>query len=119
MLPFAFCSAGVVEVSYLDEKEVLQSLEPGTQGFIYVASMAVDPAQRRRGAATALLAAAEAVALAWDEGQATLHVYQDNASAIELYERRGFEIIYKDAPWLARLAVRPRFLMRKRFGAAG
>jgi len=38
---------GVVEVSFIDEKEVLQSLEPGTEGVAYVASMAVAPSARR------------------------------------------------------------------------
>lgn len=105
--------AGVVEVSYINEKEVLKSLEPGTERFVYVASMAVDPSVHRQGAASALLLAAENVGHAWDEQQVLLHVYQDNFPAIELYKKRGFEIIYQDAPWLAKLAVRPRFLMRR------
>jgi len=107
-----------VEVSYIDEKEVLKSLDPGVERFVYIASMAVESSQRRRGAASALLSAAEQAARAWGEDQAVLHVYQDNTSAIELYKKRGYEIIYGDAAWLARLAVRPRFLMRKRFRSA-
>lgn len=106
---------GVVEVSYIDVKEILKSLEPGTEGFVYIASMAVDTEYRRRGVASALLKGAENVAKRWDEKQALLHVYQDNVPAVELYKNREYEIIYQDAPWLAKLAVRPRYLMRKKW----
>ena len=106
---------GVVEISYIDEKEVLSSLEPGRTGVTYIQSMAVDLSTRRRGAASALLLAAEQVAMEWSEKLAVLHVFQDNTSAVKLYKKQGFEIIFQDAPWLAKLAVRPRFLMRKNF----
>lgn len=43
----------------------------------------VAPAWRRRGAAAALLAAAEAAVELWDERQALLHVYQDNIAAVQ------------------------------------
>ena len=52
----------MVEVSYLNEKEVLRSLPPGTAAFAYIASMAVDPVWQQRGVAKALLEAAELVA---------------------------------------------------------
>ncbi len=52
----------MVEVSYLDEKEVLRSLGPGAAAFAYIASMAVDSAWQQRGVATALLRGAEEVA---------------------------------------------------------
>ena len=104
---------GVVEVSYIDIKEVLNSLEPGMEGVTYIQSMAVDPMQRRRGVASALLGGAEKVAKEWAEKMAVLHVYQDNESAISLYKKQGFDVIFQDAPWLAKLAVRPRYLMRK------
>ena len=80
--------------------------------------MAVDPSTRRKGAATAMLTAAELIAQRWDEQQSLLHVYQDNTPAVEVYKANGYEIIFQDAPWLAKLAVRPRFLMRKQFGKA-
>ena len=104
---------GVVEVSYIDEKEVLQSLEPGTQGVVYIASMTVSSDVRRQGAAKALLEAAEEVTKEWNEDKCVLHVYQDNSAAIALYEKQGFETIFGDAAWLAKVAVRPRFLMKK------
>jgi len=106
---------GVVEVSYINEKEVLSSLEPGRTGVTYIQSMAVDLSRRRQGAAVAMLMAAEQVAIEWSQQLAVLHVYQDNESAVKLYRKQGFDIIFQDAPWLAKLAVRPRFLMRKKF----
>jgi ribosomal protein S18 acetylase RimI-like enzyme len=77
--------------------------------------MAVDTACRRQGVASAMLLAAERVAARWGEAQTLLHVYQDNAPAIAVYEAAGYDVIFQDAPWLAKLAVRPRFLMRKQF----
>lgn len=58
------CPAGVVEVSYIDEKEILKTLtERGEtcQAFVYIASMAVNPAYRRKGVASAMMQAAEKV----------------------------------------------------------
>ncbi|WPT10777.1 hypothetical protein PSENEW3n2_00001949 [Picochlorum sp. SENEW3] len=104
---------GVVEVSYIDEKEVLSSLDPGTPGVVYIASMTVSEQVRRKGAAKALLEGAIAVTKAWNEDICVLHVYQDNAPAIHLYHACGFETIFADAAWWARVAVRPRFLMKK------
>ena len=100
-------------MSYIDEKEVLRSLQPDVPGVVYIASMTVDPSCRRQGIAKTLLSAAIEVAREWQEDQCVLHVYQDNKPAIELYESQGFSTIFMDAPWLAKLAVRPRFLMRR------
>ena len=104
---------GVVEVSYIDEKEVLGSLEPGTAGVVYIASMAVSPSARRQGAAKALLEGALVVAKEWGEKQAVLHVYQDNLPAVALYVNEGFQTISQDSPLWAKVGVRPRFLMRR------
>jgi len=56
-----------------------------------IAAMWVDPAVRRRGLASRLLAAL--VDAAADRGVASLHLQtdSDNAAALSLYERRGFE----------------------------
>lgn len=106
---------GAMEISWIDIQHVLDELnEPGVTAVPYLASMAVDPSFRRSGAATALLEAAESLAcLVWEEPRAVLHVYQDNEPAIELYKRRGYEIVFADAGWWKRLGARPRFLMRK------
>ena len=97
---------GVVEVSFIDEKEVLQSLEPGTEGVAYVASMAVAPSARRQGAAKALLEGATSVCREWGEAQAVLHVYQDNEAAVRLYSQDGWVTIFQDNPGWAMVGVR-------------
>jgi len=97
---------GVVEVSFIDEKEVLQSLEPGTEGVAYVASMAVAPSARRQGAAKALLEGATSVCREWGEAQAVLHVYQDNEAAVRLYSQDGWVTIFQDNPSWAMVGVR-------------
>ena len=104
---------GAVELSYISEPQILQHLEPGTEAFCYIASMMVAPDLQRRGGAVALLAAAERAAAAWDETQALLQVYQDNAGAVQLYRRQGYEVVHAQKPalWVSR----PRFLMRKRW----
>lgn len=106
---------GVVEVSYIATKEVLARLEPGTQGFCYVASMVVAPAWRRRGAAQALLAGAELAAGAWEERQTLLYVYQDNAPAVQLYRAAGYHALHSEKRLFGGLGGRPRHLMRKRW----
>ncbi|KAL4436076.1 hypothetical protein ABPG77_005524 [Micractinium sp. CCAP 211/92] len=106
---------GVVEVSYIATRETLARLEPGTEGFCYVASMVVAPAWRRRGAAQALLAAAELAAGAWEERQTLLYVYQDNEPAIGLYRAAGYEVLHSEKRRFGGLGARPRHLMRKRW----
>ncbi|KAI7836825.1 hypothetical protein COHA_009326 [Chlorella ohadii] len=106
---------GGVEVSYVGQKDILCLLEPGTEGYCYIASMVVAPTWRRRGAAAALLAAAEAAVELWDERQAVLHVYQDNIAAVQLYQKQGYEVILQEKGGLAAMGRRPRFLMRKRW----
>lgn len=108
---------GVIEVSLLAEKEVLDALKSfnaNVEIFSYISSMCVDPPCRRKGAASALLQAAEKKTKLWRQDQAVLHVYQDNEGAIALYSRAGYEIIQQDASWYSMLGMRPRYLMRKR-----
>lgn len=108
---------GVIEVSLINEKEilqVLQSYDPDVKQFSYISSMCIEPAYRRKGAASALLTAAEKRIGVWNYDQAILQVHQDNGAAIALYERCGYEVIQQDAAWLAWLNMRPRLLMRKK-----
>ena len=59
----------------------------------HVMNVAVDPAQRRRGIATGLLAAL--LAKVGEEARLTLEVRTSNAPAIALYERLGYREAYR------------------------
>jgi ribosomal-protein-alanine N-acetyltransferase len=57
---------------------------------LYVQGLAVDPAERRRGAGDALLRHAAMYASARAAAELALHVMPDNRAARRLYERAGF-----------------------------
>ncbi len=59
---------------------------------LHINTIAVDPAQRRRGLATELMRHAIADAVAEGARRATLEVRRSNAAAIALYARLGFRI---------------------------
>jgi len=56
-----------------------------------VMGLAVAPGERRRGVATALLAAAEQLARTRGAHKLSLHVLSTNTAALGLYERLGFQ----------------------------
>ena len=58
--------------------------------WLLIESVVVDPAQRRRGLATAVLAEVLDWGASLGATTALLHVETDNAGAIALYERHGF-----------------------------
>jgi ribosomal protein S18 acetylase RimI-like enzyme len=64
---------------------------PENAHVIGVFGLAVRPAARRRGAGSALLAAAEDFARARSARKLSLRVFSTNAAAIRLYERLGFQ----------------------------
>lgn len=41
-MPVSCLAAGGVEVSYVGQKDILRLLEPGTEGYCYIASMVRD-----------------------------------------------------------------------------
>lgn len=61
----------------------------------YIPRVCVLPAYRRRGVATALMAAAEAAAVDYGCTSVTLEVRESNSAAIALYESLGFEALGK------------------------
>lgn len=58
-----------------------------------IITIAVDPAQRGRGIGAALVTSAAAEAKAFGASSLILEVAEDNAAAIRLYERLGFDVI--------------------------
>lgn len=69
-------------------RDMPDEVTSGEQAF--VAYMAVEPHARRRGIATALLRAAEEIALAAGLPHLSLMVTEDNREARALYEAAGF-----------------------------
>jgi [ribosomal protein S18]-alanine N-acetyltransferase len=68
-------------------------------GELHINTLAVAPAERRRGLATALLKHVMAEAAARDANRATLEVRASNTAALKLYEHLGFQVT----------ATRPRY----------
>ncbi|KAG2435611.1 hypothetical protein HYH02_011902 [Chlamydomonas schloesseri] len=104
---------GVVEVSLMEDRPVLACLPAGTREYAYVSSMCVAPTARRRGVAQALMSAAEEQARLWGQRQLALHVYRDNAPAVQLYGGCGMAVVNTDPDWKAWFGDRVRLLMHK------
>jgi GNAT superfamily N-acetyltransferase len=81
---------------------------------LYLSNMAVAPSWRRRGLATALLAAAERLARAWGENSIWLHVDEVNSSGRKLYEASGFTLQDEDPFWV--LPPKRKLLLAKDIG---
>ncbi|KAJ9513817.1 hypothetical protein QJQ45_020893 [Haematococcus lacustris] len=107
---------GTVEVTLMQDREVLRSLGPGAFEYAYISSMAVAPAVRRRGLAQALLLAAQQQALLWSQHHLLLHVYDDNLPAVKLYLKHGFKQIAADPSWRRWMGARVRLLMYRDLG---
>lgn len=71
-------------------------------GEAEILTLAVDPAVRRKGLASALLEAATAAARAAGAETLFLEVAADNAAALALYERAGFEAAGRRRGYYAR-----------------
>ncbi|GLI70200.1 hypothetical protein VaNZ11_015012 [Volvox africanus] len=109
----AISLVGSVEVSLMRAREVLRELPRSVSEYAYISSMCVRLSVRRRGAAQALMAAAEAQARRWRQPHLALHVYKDNAPAVELYRRCGMRVIAEDPTWKGMIGMRIRLLMYK------
>ncbi len=68
---------------------------------VHILNIAVDPACRRQGIATAVLAHLVEIARQNDASFVTLEVREHNRAAIALYESLGFEIIGKREQYYA------------------
>lgn len=82
--------------------------------YAYVSCMCVREDWRRRGAADALMAAAEKVTKQWGFDYACLHVFQRNAGAIALYRACGYEIVDDQSSTWDTVIGKQRYLMVKR-----
>jgi ribosomal protein S18 acetylase RimI-like enzyme len=75
-----------------------RQVPPPPPACFYIDSLATDPAGRRRGVATALLAASEERARELGLGALALETELDNTGAQALYERFGFEARARSRP---------------------
>lgn len=73
----------------------------------YISNLAVAAAGRRRGAATALLAAAEALARGWGCAVAALHYDGRDRAAAALYARARYRAAGTEPPLAAAAQLRP------------
>lgn len=74
------------------EQQVGASEAPKPRLTPYLASLAVAPAYRRRGAARQLLARAESLALAWGYDEIVLDAAAANNAALQLYASSGYRL---------------------------
>lgn len=74
----------------------------GTRRALYLTSMAVDPAQQRRGIGRGCLAAADGIARDWPAEYIRLDAYDAEAGAGGFYARCGYRevdrVIYRKTP---------------------
>ncbi|KAL7200119.1 hypothetical protein ACSBR2_022261 [Camellia fascicularis] len=106
---------GVVDVTVLRDKAVLQHLPTPANEYLYVSGIAVLSKFRRKKVGTALLKACEKLSGVWDYEYLVLRAYEDDLGALELYSNAGYVIVSGDpqcmTSWIGR---RRRVLMIKR-----
>lgn len=88
-------------------------LRTDSQVYPYISSMTVARSARRQGLAQALLHVVERQGVLWQQPDLTLHVYEDNGPAVELYTKTGFRVLDQDPSWRKALGSRVRLLMHK------
>ncbi|KAG2491644.1 hypothetical protein HYH03_010014 [Edaphochlamys debaryana] len=105
---------GTAEVSFSPVTRSSQPFLDPPDRCCYLCNMAVAPAFRRRGVATQLLAAAEAVAShVQGEREVYLHLRFVDAEAAQLYERNGFVKAAEHWPVAPFFGIQRMKLMRK------
>ncbi|EPS63760.1 hypothetical protein M569_11023, partial [Genlisea aurea] len=106
---------GVVDITVLRDYSVLKHLE-GLDEYLYVSGIAVLKKFRRRGAASLLLKACDALGEIWGFRYLALRAYEDDHGAQKLYTMAGYSIVSRDdnniASWIG-AGRRRRVLMVK------
>jgi len=67
--------------------------------FPYLSNLAVHPKYRRQGAASALLAACDKIAMSWGFQDLYLHVLESNHQAQQLYFKQGYRVYELESHW--------------------
>ncbi|XP_062159958.1 GCN5-related N-acetyltransferase 10, chloroplastic-like [Alnus glutinosa] len=106
---------GVVDVTMLRDKNVLDHLPPQAEEYLYVSGIAVLKAFRRRKIARVLLKACDVLSTMWGFEYLALRAYEDDLGARKLYASAGYQVVSGDPPWLTTwIGRKRRVLMIKR-----
>jgi ribosomal protein S18 acetylase RimI-like enzyme len=96
-----------------DTREDFPTLQP-PDSDAYLANIAVDVRQRRRGHARRMLAAVEALTVQKGFSRLYLHVRLNDQAAQQLYASGGYQEVERDQAFLARMrGITPRALLYK------
>ncbi|MED6158856.1 hypothetical protein PIB30_036850 [Stylosanthes scabra] len=106
---------GVIDVTVLRDKDVLQHLPAEAQEYLYISGIAVSKTFRRRKIATALLKACDKLSILWGYEFLALRAYEEDLGARKLYTNAGYHVVSRDPPWTSNWIGRKcRVLMIKR-----
>ncbi|XP_024024187.1 uncharacterized protein LOC112092374 [Morus notabilis] len=99
---------GVVDITALRDENVLKSLPPDAEEYLYISGIAVLENFRRKKIATVLLKACDMLAIVWGFKYLVLRAYEDDVGARKLYTNAGYRIVSGDPPWLTTWIGRKR-----------
>ncbi|KAL1362651.1 hypothetical protein AAHE18_03G095800 [Arachis hypogaea] len=106
---------GVIDVTVLRDRDVLQHLPAEAQEYLYISGIAVSKTFRRRKIATALLKACDKLSILWGHEFLALRAYEEDLGARKLYTNAGYHVVSRDPPWTSNWIGRKcRVLMIKR-----
>ncbi|WVZ01745.1 hypothetical protein V8G54_022551 [Vigna mungo] len=106
---------GVIDVTVLRDRNVLQHLPPEAEEYLYISGIAVSKIFRRRKIATALLKACDMLSILWGFEFLALRAYEEDLGARKLYTNAGYQVVSRDPPWTSNwIGKKCRVLMIKR-----
>ncbi|KAB1213172.1 hypothetical protein CJ030_MR5G021750 [Morella rubra] len=102
---------GVVDVTVLRDKIVVDKLPVGTEEYLYVSGIAVLKSFRRQKIATVLLKACDVLSLLWGFEYLALRAYEDDLGARKLYASAGYQVVSGDPLWMTSWIGRKRRIL--------
>ncbi|KAG6625109.1 uncharacterized protein LOC122299678 isoform X1 [Carya illinoinensis] len=102
---------GVVDVTVLRDKAVLEHLPAGAEEYLYVSGIAVLKEFRRQKIATVLLKACDVLSTLWGFEYLALRAYEDDLGARKLYASAGYQVVSGDPPWMSTWIGRKRRIL--------
>ncbi|KAG2664237.1 hypothetical protein I3760_16G071500 [Carya illinoinensis] len=102
---------GIVDVTVLRDKAVLEHLPAGAEEYLYVSGIAVLKEFRRQKIATVLLKACDVLSTLWGFKYLALRAYEDDLGARKLYASAGYQVVSGDPPWMSTWIGRKRRIL--------